>query len=314
MFGGAWTERDGDNPEEAQTTVAAVEGGYRLNGTKSYSTGSIYADWVHVTAKLGNEQERKLAIIRTDAPGVRLLDDWTGVGQRLTGSGTSEFSDVLVLETELYPFKDRAPYQQVVYQLVHLATLAGIARAAHNDVVTALRSRNGSSRPGQPKRVPRDDPQYQEVIGRVGALASSAEASVLWAARRVDAAANARFDAASIEQVTTLARQAAVAVYEAQLTITDAALTASTTLFDALGGSALDQSTLLDRHWRNARTVSSHNPRVYKARMLGDFHLNGADPLGRTNEDKSMGQPPAAELATEPEPADVRLLREATIN
>jgi alkylation response protein AidB-like acyl-CoA dehydrogenase len=310
MFGGAWTERGGDSPGDTKTTVTPAHGGYRLNGTKHYSTGSIYADWVHVTAKLGTaEEERHLAIVRADAPGVRLLDDWTGVGQRLSGSGTAEFSDVWVPETHLYPFKARAPYQQVVYQLVHLATLAGIARAAHNDVVAALRSRNGSSRVG-PQRVPREEPLYQEVVGRVGALASSAEASVLWAARRVEPAANARLDGASPDEVTALARHAAVAVYEAQLTVTEAALTASTLLFDALGGSALDQSTLLDRHWRNARTISSHNPRVFKARMLGDFHLNGADPLGRKNEEKSMDQP----AATESERPDVGLRQDATIN
>lgn len=312
MFGGAWTERGGENPGETKTTVTPVEGGYRLNGTKSYSTGSIYADWVHVTARLGTEEDRQMALVRADAPGVQLVDDWTGVGQRLSGSGTSEFNDVWVPETHLYPYKARAPYQQVVYQLVHLATLAGIARAAHNDVVAALRSRAGRARVA-PARAPREDPQYQEVIGRVGALASSAEASVLWAARRVEPAADARLAGASVDEITSLARHAAVAVYEAQLTVTDAALSAATILFDALGGSALDQSTVLDRHWRNARTISSHNPRVFKARMLGDWHLNGADPLGRKNEAEMPAGQPAA-LAPEPEQAAPELPRAATIN
>lgn len=316
LFGGAWSERAGASPD-TKTTVTPVDGGYRLNGTKYYSTGTIYADWVHVTTTIGSEEERMMAIVRTDAPGVRLVDDWTGVGQRLTGSGTTEFSNVWVPEEQLYPYKARAPYQQVVYQLVHLATLAGIARAAHNDVVAALRGRSGRARPGAgpgtatAPRAPREDPQYQEVIGRVGALASSAEASVLWAARRVEPAADARFAGAPAEEVTMLARHAAIAVYEAQLTVTDAALKASTLLFDVLGGSALDQSSLLDRHWRNARTVSSHNPRVFKARMLGDFHLNGADPLGRKDDmEKSASVPPSVER----EAAEVEPLRDATIN
>ena len=319
LFGGAWTERGGETAGETKTEVTPVEGGYRLNGTKYYSTGSIYSDWVHVTAKLGTEEDRKVAVVGANAPGVRLLDDWTGVGQRLSGSGTAEFSDVWVPDTHLFAFKDRAPYQQVVYQLVHLATLAGIARAAHNDVVAALRSRKGGSSRLGPPRVPREEPLYQEVIGRVGALASSAEASVLWAARRVEPAANARFESASVDEVTALARLAAVAVYEAQLTVTEAALNASTILFDALGGSALDQSTLLDRHWRNARTISSHNPRVYKARMLGDWHLNGADPLGRKGEaEPSMSPPAPAEpeppLAAEPIDSAAERLRDAVIN
>jgi alkylation response protein AidB-like acyl-CoA dehydrogenase len=73
-------------------------------------------------------------------------------------------------------------------------------------------------------------------------------------------------------------RAATIAVYEAQLTVTDAALQASTLLFDALSSSALAEDRALDRHWRNARTVASHNPRVYRARVVGDWHLNGTDP------------------------------------
>ena len=48
---------------------------------------------------------------------------------------------------------------------------------------------------------------------------------------------------------------------------------------DALGSSGVQRSAALDRHWRNARTLASHNPRIYKERMIGDFYLNGGDPL-----------------------------------
>jgi hypothetical protein len=33
----------------------------------------------------------------------------------------------------------------------------------------------------------------------------------------------------------------------------------------------------LHRHWRNARTIASHNPTIYKARAIGDVEINGAD-------------------------------------
>src|SRR5690606_34830248 len=81
------------------------------------------------------------------------------------------------------------------------------------------------------------------------------------------------------EVVVGALRAATISVYEAQLTVTDAALAASTLLFDALSSSALTESKGLDRHWRNARTVASHNPRVYKARIVGDWHLNGTNPI-----------------------------------
>lgn len=35
---------------------------------------------------------------------------------------------------------------------------------------------------------------------------------------------------------------------------------------------------LLDRHWRNARTVATHNPLVYKAKVIGDWAINGTEP------------------------------------
>jgi alkylation response protein AidB-like acyl-CoA dehydrogenase len=90
--------------------------------------------------------------------------------------------------------------------------------------------------------------------------------------------------------------EAAVAVYEAQITTTDEALAAATVLFDALGSSALDISLALDRHWRNARTITSHNPRVYKERLVGAWHLNGTPPVvygdGDTQPAASTGDVP----------------------
>ena len=41
------------------------------------------------------------------------------------------------------------------------------------------------------------------------------------------------------------------------------------------GASATKRSFNLDRHWRNARTLASHNPGTYKARAIGDHVING---------------------------------------
>jgi alkylation response protein AidB-like acyl-CoA dehydrogenase len=219
-----------------------------------------------------------LALAPADAPGVTIDEDWTGVGQRQTGSGTARFLAVHVEPDDVYPFADRVPYQEAFYQLVHVATLGGIARAAQHDVVEAVRVRTRAY-PSALATVPRLDPQYHEVVGRVAALASSIEASVLWSAKLLDDVSDALLEGAERSAVDELVRRATVAVYEAQLTATDAALEATTILYDALGSSALDESTLLDRHWRNARTISSHNPRIYKARIVGDWHVNGSDPI-----------------------------------
>jgi alkylation response protein AidB-like acyl-CoA dehydrogenase len=279
LFGGAWSEVGGDSFFDMRTVLAERDGRFLLDGEKFYSTGSLFADWIHVLAKGPGEGDVTLVIIEADAPGVTLIDDWRGVGQRLTGSGTTVLENVDVPAGRWYPFAARSRYQEAVYQLNHLATLAGITRAAQRDLVDAVRARPRAY-PQALAQVPREDGQVQEVVGRVSALASSAEASVRWAARVLDdfvellASEPDGHDLAVEEKL----HAATVAVYEAQLTVTDAALAASTLLFDALSSSALGEQKALDRHWRNARTVASHNPRVYKARIVGDWHLNGTDP------------------------------------
>ena len=67
-------------------------------------------------------------------------------------------------------------------------------------------------------------------------------------------------------------------IAQSQTIITDLALNASTIMFDALGASATDKNLALDRYWRNIRTLASHNPRIYKDRIAGDFSVNGTLP------------------------------------
>lgn len=58
------------------------------------------------------------------------------------------------------------------------------------------------------------------------------------------------------------------------MSIEDVALRAATRLFEVGGASATRESAHLDRHWRNLRTLFSHNPTVYKARVIGDLVVN----------------------------------------
>lgn len=65
---------------------------------------------------------------------------------------------------------------------------------------------------------------------------------------------------------------------QAQCVLTGLVLDAGTILFDALGASATSRRHALDRHWRNARTIASHNPRIFKDRVVGDYAVNGTEP------------------------------------
>ncbi|SEE71716.1 acyl-CoA dehydrogenase family protein [Jiangella alba] len=275
VVGGAWSER-GTATGQSTTTLTEDDGGWRLTGTKYYSTGSLFADWISVTAPRGDDHV--VALVDATADGVEVVDDWTGIGQRTTASGTARFTGVAVDETGIYPFHDRAPYQEAVYQLVHLATLAGTARGAHLDLVDAVRARSRSYKHGLAESA-REDAQVLAVVGRVAAAAFAAEAAVLRAAAALDGVADLAIAGGhDADALAPSLHAATITVYEAQVAVTELVLQATTLLYDALSASALDAATLLDRHWRNARTVTSHNPRIYKERLVGNWHVNAVPP------------------------------------
>lgn len=246
--------------------------GWVIRGSKYYTTGSIFAEWIDATAITPDGTE-VAALVSTASDAVTVTDDWTGFGQRLTGSGTTVFADAVVRADHVYPFSERFFFQTALYQLVLVAVQAGIARASLNDATLQVATRARTFSHGNAART-RDDPQILEIIGRISAAAFTAEAVTLLAAQALQDAADADTDA---ERAHTK-RAAELAVAHAQLVATDASLEAATRLFDALGASATSTSLALDRHWRNARTVSSHNPTAFKARIVGDAAVNGTEP------------------------------------
>ncbi|WP_460695617.1 acyl-CoA dehydrogenase family protein [Nocardia thraciensis] len=242
-----------------------------LNGVKYYSTGSLYAD--HILAAADRDGERIGVLVDAHAEGVRQHDDWDGFGQRLTASGTTEFTDVVVADDRVLGPGYGVPgptYSTAYLQLVQLAVLAGIAQRAERDARdwVVRRTRTYTHAPAD---LPRHDPLVQQVIGRLSAAAFGARASVLAVADILDEvlAAGARDEKSLVAAELAAAR--------AQLGIIDTVLPATSLLFEVGGASATSERLRLDRHWRNARTVSVHNPAIYKARALGDHLLNGAE-------------------------------------
>ena len=126
--------------------LSRLNGQWTLNGTKFYSTGTGYADWIMVAAT-GDDEEPVSVTVPVNAPGVEIVDDWDGFGQRLTASGTTTFTNVIVDEAEIFPAGhgldsgDRTAFGQATWQTVHLATLVGIAKAVLRDGVAYVQSR-----------------------------------------------------------------------------------------------------------------------------------------------------------------------------
>lgn len=169
LVGCAWTEVGSVRLGEVLTRVSRKDDGrWVVNGSKYYSTGSLFSDWIDLYAQRDDTGADVIAAIRTDQPGVRQSDDWDGFGQRTTGSGTSLFEDAEVEEENLIDFASRFKYQTAFYQLVLLAVLAGTGRAALRDVAAEVRGRTRIYSHGNAPRVSQD-PQVQQVVGRIAA-------------------------------------------------------------------------------------------------------------------------------------------------
>ena len=263
---------------ETSLVPSADGDGYVLNGTKYYSTGSLYSDWTQVLASLPDGRTAA-AIVPVDRAGVTLEDDWDGFGQSLTGTGTTRLRDVVVAADEVFIYgspEDEQPpsYQFAFLQLYLIAVTAGILRSVRNDAVALVRRRQRSfSHSGA--RLPAEDAQVLQVVGEIASDAFAAEAIVLAAADALQAAADSVTD--GLPDVE-LARRAQIAAAEAKVAVDRFSFRAATALFDAGGASATKRSYNLDRHWRNARTVAGHNPTFAKATAVGDFIVNGTPP------------------------------------
>ncbi|WP_397458312.1 acyl-CoA dehydrogenase family protein [Pseudomonas asplenii] len=276
IVGCAWTEIGNVAIGDVVTQVSPDGERWRLNGEKFYSTGSIFADWIDVYARRSDTGGDVIAAVRARQPGIEHSDDWDGFGQRTTGSGTSRFVDAVVESGHVIDFATRFKYQTAFYQLVLLATLAGIGRSALKDVARQVRERKRIYSHGNAKRVS-EDAQVQQVVGEVAALVYAAEASAIRAAQPAQRAYLARFGGdEAVERQANV--DAEIESATAQVVVSELIQRATSELFNALGASDVRQGKALDRHWRNARTVSSHNPLIYKARIIGDWAINGTEP------------------------------------
>ncbi|GAB18929.1 putative oxidoreductase [Gordonia effusa NBRC 100432] len=271
LVGNAITEPGVGAVDRYRTTVTGPDDELVVNGTKYYSTGSLYSDYILIAGD--RDGERVGVLVDADAEGVTQHDDWDGFGQRLTASGTTEFADVTVSGDRLlgpgYGAAGRT-YGTSYLQLVQLAVLAGIAQRATDDTAGWVRDRTRTYTHAVAD-LPREDPLVQQVIGRLSSAAFSARAAVLDVADTLDAVL------AQGASDPELLDAAEFDVARAQAAVIPTVLAATTELFEVGGASITSERLRLDRHWRNARTISVHNPLIYKLQSVGDRILNGAD-------------------------------------
>lgn len=276
LFGNAWTEVGDVAIGDVVTRVSREGSRWVVNGKKFYTTGSIFADWIDVYARRDPDGTDVIAAVSTNQPGVKTTDDWDGFGQRTTGSGTTVFEAALVDEENIIDFSTRFRYQTAFYQLVLLATMAGSGRAALRDISREVRERRRVYSHGNASSVS-EDVQVQQVVGQVAARVFAAQATAVQAAQASQRAYEARFGGDEARE-----REANIAAEldsaRGQIAVASLVLQATTELFNALGASGTSETRSLDRHWRNVRTVASHNPIIYKERIVGAWEINRTEP------------------------------------
>jgi alkylation response protein AidB-like acyl-CoA dehydrogenase len=278
-----WTDRVaagdfvGNAQSERQETGAIITrldrgpDGITLTGTKYYTTGSIYADWIHLAALDGDV--RVELTVSTRRGGVRSVDDWDGFGQPLTGSGTTTFDAVPVDADDIDSpahGEGRWPYLGSILQLHLVAVVAGIAQRALDDTVAYVRPRRRTfGFAGE--TLPREDPLVQLVVGELSGAARVARRLVLSVAAELGDAVRRGSDPEEL-------RALQLEVFRLQEVVPRLVLEASTRLFEVGGASAVSTRAALDRHWRNVRTLASHNPVAQRTRAIGQWELLGTLP------------------------------------
>ncbi|MEZ2126622.1 MULTISPECIES: SfnB family sulfur acquisition oxidoreductase [unclassified Sinorhizobium] len=270
-FGNALSERGSKTVGHYNTRITPDGPGYRINGTKYYSTGVLFADWVTVFA-LDEEDRLVMAFVPKGTEGVESVDDWDGFGQRTTGSGTTVLNNVYVrADCVVFHHKgfERPTTIGSVGQIIHAGIDLGIARAAFAETLDFVRTK---SRPWMDSGVERasDDPL---TIAKVGQIAIRLEAATV-----LIESAGRKVDAAQIDTTEEKVVEATLAVAAAKVLTTEIAIEASDTLFELAGTSSVKLDLNLDRHWRNARTHTLHDPVRWKYHVVGNYHLNGVIP------------------------------------
>ena len=274
-FGNAGPERNGKNVLDVRTRAerdpAAGDGSYLLTGTRFYSTGALYAHWIPSRA-VADDGSPLFVYNRADAPGLRVVDDWSSFGQRTTASGSVVFDRVRVPASQVLHVKDILQQPNdigPVSQLIQAAIDVGIAHAAVREAIEFVRTR---SRPYADSGVERagDDPYVIAAIGALKVRLHASDALLERAARFIDDLP----ERISFEQMA----QASVVVAEAKVWSTELSLHAAEKLFELAGSQATLAAHNLDRHWRNARVHTLHDPVRWKYHAVGNYHLNDVAP------------------------------------
>ena len=272
-FGNALAEFKTKNATQKQTAITPTEHGFVVNGEKFYCTGSLFAHRIPTLVK-DHENREFLAFIARESEGLELIDDWSGFGQRTTGSGTVKFNNVQVAAEDIIPFDSAFSQATLVgpfAQIMHAAIETGIARAAFEETLHRVRQ----ARPWIDSGVDQAtaDPLILFELGRIVADVRASEVLLKQAARSIDAA--------KPQPTVANIAKASLDVAKVRAHSTETALKASSKLIELAGSRGSQREDGLDRFWRNARVHTLHDASRWKYYFIANHLLNGVLPPRR---------------------------------
>jgi SfnB family sulfur acquisition oxidoreductase len=271
-FGNAQSEAGTKHVQDIRTRLAArSDGSHSLTGVKHYATGALFADWIPVLAR-AEDDTLHVAYVPRDAPGLTVIDDWEGMGQRTTASGTVRLDAVRVPADRVLPHHLTFQGPQLhgaAAQLLHAAIDTGIAGGALAEAAEFVRTK---SRPWFESgfETAAEDPLLIQRFGELAIRVRASEALLREAARTVDLAQDGLTDDSAAE--------ASIAVAVAKAHAAHAAVEVADALFEVSGTRSVLNSLNLHRHWRDARTHTLHDPARWKIQHIGRYVLNGTRP------------------------------------
>jgi SfnB family sulfur acquisition oxidoreductase len=270
-FGNAFSEFGSKRAADFETRFVEDGDDVVVTGRKFYSTGALLAHLVPIVA-LDDQGRAWYAIADRDAPGLTVIDDWSSFGQRITGSGTVILDRVRVPKTNLVPgFKgyEQPTADGPIFQIIQAAVDTGIARGALAETITFVREKSRAwVDSGQEHAW--EDPYTIQRIGDLSVRLHATEAMLERAGQAIDYAVAHPSPEAGV--------RAQIAVAEAKILSTEICLEASNRLFELAGTRSTLAEHNLDRHWRNARTHTLHDPVRWKYAIVGNYVLNGVNP------------------------------------
>lgn len=270
-FGNAFSEFGSKRAADFETKFTDAGDHVVVNGQKFYSSGALLAHLVPIVA-LDEEGRAWYAIAERAAPGLTVIDDWSSFGQRTTLSGTVILNNVKVPKTHLVPgYKGYAvpTADGAIFQIIQVAVDTGIAQAAIDETVSFVRTKSRAWVDSGLERAS-DDPYTIQAIGDLTLRLHAAQALLEKAGYAIDRA----IENPNAETVA----EAQIITAEAKILSTEIAIAATNKLFELAGTRSTLAEHHLDRHWRNARTHTLHDPVRWKYAILGRYFLNDEKP------------------------------------